>query len=175
MKQHLQLKIYFNNVQLNPKNLNCYLKNNPQQLMLLKNEHQAYKEFSFFYFIKFFLQGNLDAKCIVCGKKLNQQQLRKNKQYCSIRCVANTQQNKRKHRETNLKKYGVTCVLQNPKIKKYCQQKNLQNFGVTNPFYSSQIQNDIKIKKQKRSDEQKLAQLNKRKETNIKNMVMHVQ
>lgn len=54
--------------------------------------------------------------------------------YCSTFCSANSEIEKMKKKDTNLKKYGVTHPMKNDKIKNKLENVFIEKYGVKNPF-----------------------------------------
>ena len=149
------------------KQLNLFLQQHEEKKIFFQTKYQQlYKQngFTFYNYVKYYLNDNVDRFCIMCGKRLTYRQIFSKTTHCSKKCLLNDKsyrqfhknmvnefwhsqigkQTKEKIIKTNLEKYGVENVFQNQQIKDKIKQTNLEKYGVQNPFANQQIKDKIK-------------------------------
>lgn len=118
------------------------------------------------YYDKFLKQKD-EGICLYCGQSTNFTGLGGYSRYCSINCVSNCPNLKRKRQQTTIKNYGVKnpsksefikkkkentclknwgckCSLNNLEVRDKVKTTLLKNYGVDNSFKSEEIKQKIK-------------------------------
>ena len=140
-----QLFGYFKNNPITVKNIRAYLlKKENLKLQLLQKYGDYKNRFSFFVFVRYFLLGILDKKCLQCGRLLNNQQLRKNAHYCSKLCANKSKIVKQNRRKSVIEKYGVQNISQLDNVKQKKIDSCFKNYGVGYPLQSKLILQNLK-------------------------------
>jgi len=83
-----------------------------------------------------------NPKC-VCGKLLKFNGTVFN-QYCSTKCAANSDEVKRKQRESNLERFGVEFPMQCREVREKCKTSTRETLGVDYPMQSEKVQEKMK-------------------------------
>ena len=140
-----QLFGYFKNNPITVKNIRAYLLKKENLKLQLLQKYDDYKNrFSFFVFVRYFLLGILDKRCLQCGRLLNNQQLRKNANYCSKLCANKSKIVKQNRRKSVIEKYGVENISQLENVKQKKIDSCFKNYGVGYPLQSKLILQNLK-------------------------------
>lgn len=108
-----------------------------------KGQDIFFKDRVFLYFFKIKTPPN----CPTCSSQLKLKSFKKGfPKYCSVNCMNNNTERKKKIKEKYLLKYGVESHNQLKKVKEKKKKTTIKNFGVENPMKSTQIK-----EKQKKS------------------------
>lgn len=83
-------------------------------------------------------------KCIVCGKTLDVNKAIKGKKYCSRKCSAESDERKKKNKQTCLERYGVDNGAKSTSSKEKVKQTCLKKYGVENHNKSYSVREKIK-------------------------------
>jgi len=91
------------------------------------------------YYDKYLKKENENI-CIKCGKNTKFNKPSKGYyKYCSLKCSANSDDIKKKKKQTNLDKYGVENPFQSEAIKEKIKQSNLEKYGVEYGLQNKEI------------------------------------
>ncbi len=83
-------------------------------------------------------------KCPICKNNLRWQPERKRyTEFCSIKCMANSDRVKKKISSTNIEKYGNSCSLLNADVREKIEKTLLEKYGTIYPSQNDDIKNKI--------------------------------
>lgn len=140
-----QLFDYFENNPITVKQIRAYLKDKENLKLQLLQKYNDYKDrFSFLVYVRYMLLGIEDKKCLKCGKLLNNQQIRKDADYCSVQCANSSDHVKQNKKDAFVNKYGVQNPSQIAGINEKKKQSYLKHYGVQHPLKSKQVIQQIK-------------------------------
>lgn len=105
------------------------------------------QQFPFIFKTKFnvfhFIVNKLEfKKCITCGKDLNYQQIKRDANFCSMKCAQSSDLVNEKRKQTSLKKYSVENPWQAQEIKEKIIKTNIKRYGCKH----RQLSNESKLK-----------------------------
>jgi hypothetical protein len=107
----------------------------------LRNSHQI--EGKTYY--DTYIRKSGEGICPTCGKETHFTGIRTGyTPYCSDKCAANDEAQKRKREATNLKKFGVKCNLSAASNREKQYKTNLEKFGTKFPQQTSEVKEKIK-------------------------------
>ena len=140
------LKHFFLNKQFNKKTLKQFSLSRKDIYIELKSiyQNQYIRKYSFYFFVKFYLNDVLQKKCINCGKQLTQNQINNDAQCCSYKCSS-----------------LFFLSIRQQTFKKTC----LQRYGCQNPNQNQIIKQKTKITLKNKSKQQLAQIIAKRKKT----------
>ena len=125
---------------INPQTIKKFFEKYPQKQEIFKAIYkQNYSDFKYYTFIRFCLSGKIDSFCTICGKQLNQSQIKNNNTHCSKQCVQQDKSIREKIEESNFKKYGCKYTFCAESVKKKIRQTNLERYGCQYASQNSQI------------------------------------
>lgn len=105
------------------------------------------QQFPFIFKTKFnvfhFIANKFTFKqCLTCGKELNYQQIKRDADFCSMKCAQSSDLVNEKRKQTSLKKYGVENPWQAQEIKEKIIKTNIERYGCKH----QQISDETKLK-----------------------------
>lgn len=125
------------------------------------------------YYDNFLLKEN-EGICLSCGNRTSFKNINLGyNEYCSVKCMANSETVKLSKCITSREKYGVDNISQSEDIKKRKIETCLKNFSTDNPLKDSEIQSKQKNTVKRKYGVDNISQLDsckvKKRETCLKN------
>lgn len=150
-----------------------FLKKNNAPGNLLENAKTKESLADLIYTHKIIIPKNTNKNCVVCGKETSLKSLKDGYRYCcSLECNRKSPLRIQKGQETCLQKYGVKSILMTETHKEHTSKILKEKYNVKNPLElrknfkcSDSKKAKIKSTLESKSKDEKLAIIQKRKET----------